>query len=134
MQESLRKRRRETWNLLVVKGYDYSRVVETIAGKYEVAPSTVRSDIRRMPDWVGKLAILDDDHGQSRLLELRKNRQRKWQMATEARQEDDLELERKIRDSIDKAIETDINLSQSLGETNEEPDEVALLADFTDDL
>ena len=122
MREELRKRRRETWEMLVVKGYDYRRVVNTLADRYDVAPGTIESDIHRIPDWIGKLAHYDDDKGLSRLMELRQNRQRLHQMATEARQEDDTALELKIRRRIDKAIETDIDLSQSLGKTYEEPD------------
>lgn len=122
MRKELRKRRRETWEMLVVKGYDYRQVVNTLADRYNVAPGTIESDIHRLPDWIGKLALFDDDKGQSRMMELWHNRQRLHQMATEARQEDDTALELKIRRRIDKAIETDIELSQSLGMTYEEPD------------
>lgn len=107
--------------MLVVKGYDYRRVVDTLAERYDVATGTIEADIHRLPEWIDKLAIYDDDDGHSRLMELRENRQRLHQMATEARKEEDLALELKVRRRVDKAIETDIELSQSLGLTNEEP-------------
>jgi len=126
MREELRKRRRETWEMLIVKGYDYRRVVDTLADRYGVATGTIEADIYRLPDWIDKLAYYDDDHGAARLMELRDNRQRLHQMATEARKDEDIPLELKIRRRIDKALETDIELSQSLGETYQEPDKLEL--------
>jgi len=138
MQEELRKRRDETFEMLVVKGYDYRRVVNTLADRYDVAPGTIKSDINRMDDWLPRLAWYDDDDGQARLRELRKNRQRMHQMATEARQDDDTELELKIRRNIGKAVETEVELSQSLGQMNEtadkvEVDGIEIVADFEED-
>jgi len=123
MQEDLQKRRDETFEMLVVKGYDYRRVVDTLAERYDVAPGTVKSDINRMDDWLPRLAWFDDDDGAGRLRELRKNRQRMHQMATEARKSDDVELELKIRRNIGTAVETEVELAQSLGTMNREPDE-----------
>ena len=122
MKEDLRQRRDETFEMLVIKGYEYRRVVDTLAERYDVAPSTIETDIGRMSDWLPRLAYYDDDSGAGRIIELKKNRQRLHQMATEARSEGDTALELKIRRRIDKAIEADIRLSQSLGLTNEEPD------------
>jgi len=138
MQEDLRKRRDETFEMLVVKGYDYRRVVDTLAERYEVTPSTIRTDINRMGDWLPRLAWYDDDDGTARLRELRKNRQRMHQMATEARQDGDVELELKIRRNIGTAVETEVELAQSLGQMNEEPEElevdgIEIVADFTDE-
>jgi len=124
MQEDLRKRRDETFEMLVVKGYDYRRVVDTLAERYDVAPGTVKSDINRMDDWLPRLAWFDDDDGAGRLRELRKNRQRMHQMATEARQNGDVELELKIRRNIGTAVETEVELAQSLGQMTETPDTV----------
>jgi hypothetical protein len=128
MKEELLQRRRKTWELLVVKGYDYGDVVTQLAAEFDCAESTLRSDIRRMPEWIDKLAHFDDDSGTGRLLELRENRQRYHQLATEARTDEDLssaerrKQELRFRRQIDKAIEMDIELSQSVGETHEEPD------------
>jgi hypothetical protein len=138
MQEDLRKRRDETFEMLVVKGYDYRRVVDTLADRYDVATGTIESDINRMDDWLPRLVHYDDDDGQGRLLELRKNRQRLHQMATEARQEDDHHLELKIRRQIDSSVDTEVELAQSLGQMTETADTLELdgvdtLANFTND-
>jgi hypothetical protein len=53
-------------------------------------------------------------------------------MATEARQDDDRHLELKIRRQIDTAVETEVELAQSLGEMNEEPTEANLNVDASD--
>lgn len=128
MNEDLRKRRDETFEMLVVKGYDYSRVVTTLADRYGVAESTLRSDINAIGEWLPKLSILDGA-GPGRLRELQKNRQRMHQMATEARSAEDPHLELKIRRSIDSAVETEVELAQSLGEMDEEPDEIEVSGD-----
>jgi len=138
MQEDLRKRRDETFEMLVIKGYDYRRVVDTLAERYDVAPGTIKSDINRMDDWLPRLVHYDDDNGSGRLRELHKNRQRLHQLATEARQENDRHLELKIRRQIDSAVETEVELAQSLGQMNETAEELELtgldvVADFTDD-
>jgi len=98
MQEELRKRRDETFEMLVVKGYDYSRVVTTLADRYDVVP---------------------------------KNRQRLHQLATEARQDGERLEELKIRRHIDKSVETETELAQSLGAMHEEPDEVQVDGDMS---
>jgi len=129
MKEELRKRRDETFEMLVVKGYDYSRVVTTLAERYDVTPSTIKTDINRMSDWLPRLSHYDADNGQGKLRELQKNRQRLHQLATEARQDDDRLEELKIRRHIDKSVQTEVELAQSLGEMHEEPDEHELAAD-----
>lgn len=139
MKQELRKRRDETFEMLVVKGYDYRRVVDTLAERYDVSPETIKTDINRMDDWLPRLTFYDDDDGAGRLRELKKNRQRMHQMATEARQDDDLRLELKIRRNIGTAVETEVEVAQSLGELPEEPDKhehtgedgAAVTVDFT---
>lgn len=124
MREELQKRRSETFEMLVVKGYDYQRVVTTLADRYDIAPSTIKTDINRMDDWLPRLAWYDDDDGAGRLRELQQNRQRMHQMATEARNDGDVNLELKIRRQIDSAVETEVELAQSLGAMNETSDEI----------
>nr|ADE29158.1 hypothetical protein [uncultured virus] len=131
MQEELRKRRDETFEMLVVKGYDYSRVVTTLADRYDVVPSTIETDINRMSDWLPHLSHYDDDNGQGKLRELQKNRQRLHQLATEARQDGERLEELKIRRHIDKSVETETELAQSLGAMHEEPDEVQVDGDMS---
>lgn len=120
MQEHLRKRRRETWEMLIVKGYDYRRVCDTLADRYDVVPKTIEKDIQRMDDWLPRLIHYDDDDGTSRLLELQANRQRLHQMATEARQDNERMDELKVRRHIDQNISTEVELAQSLGAMNRE--------------
>jgi hypothetical protein len=124
MREELQKRRDETFEMLVIKGYDYRRVTDTLAERYDVATKTIESDINRMNEWLPRLAWYDDDDGAGRLRELHKNRQRMHQMATEARKDGDVNLELKIRRQIDSAVETEVELAQSLGAMNETSDEI----------
>lgn len=129
MDEELRERREKTWNMLVVRGFDYSKVVSRLADEYDMSEGGIKSDIHRMDDWLPKLDDISYQSGVSRLRELRENRQRLQQMALQARKDDDLEQELKIRRQIDKAVQTDIQLSQSLGHADREEDGVDNLAD-----
>ena len=120
MDEDLRERRSETWELLVVRGFDYGDVVSRIATKHGVSETAVQTDISRMEDWLPKLDHTNFSSGVSRLRELRSNRQRRQQMVLEARRDDNRELERELLKEIDWAIDMDVRLSQSLGETHSE--------------
>lgn len=124
MNETLRERRHKTWRLLIAKGVGYRATVEKIATEFGVQEGTVEKDIERMGDWIGELARVDDDHGVSRLLELRENRRRLQRMATKAAKNDNTREELRIRRKIDKNLEMDIEISQSLGATYEKPDKV----------
>lgn len=121
MRDDLIKRRDRTWDLLIVKGLDYGKVVEQVSNDFDVKPNTIEKDISRMDDWLPELNELSPKSGYSRLMEIRQNRQRLQQMAIEARGEDDPHLELKIRRQIDSAIEKDVTLSQSLGISPMEP-------------
>lgn len=120
MDEQLRKRRSDTWDLLVVKGLDYRKVVRRVANKYGAKETTIETDITRMEQWLPELNHTNFSSGVSRLRELRENRQRRQQMVLEARRDGDTERERELLQEIDWAIETDVRLAQSLGETNSE--------------
>ena len=120
MNEEIRERREETWERLVIQGVAYGTVVSELADKYDTTESAIKADISRMDDWLPELDEASLSSGVSRLRELRDNRQRKQQMAHEAREVDNLKLELEIRREIDQAIETDVTLAQSLGETERE--------------
>jgi predicted nucleic acid-binding Zn-ribbon protein len=120
MDDSLRSRREDTWDLLVVKGLDYRKVVRRVSNKYGSPESTIESDISNMDSWLPDLDHTNFSSGVSRLRELRENRQRRQQMVLEARSEGDTERERALLQEIDWAIEKDVRLSQSLGETHSE--------------
>lgn len=132
MRDDLRERRERTWELLVVMGIEYSKAVSRVASEYDCAEGTVKSDISRMENWVGELDV-NYYTGVSRLRELRQNRQRKWQMAMQAQQDEDLGLERKIRKDIDDNIVKDIRMSQRLGLTNEEPTEIDIGGELSEE-
>lgn len=129
MDDELRKRREETWEMLIVKGYEYSRVVSTLADRYDCDEQAIKSDIRRMDKWINKLDRFTDTDATSRLKEIRRNRQRLHQMATEARSQEDIGLELSIRRRIDKAVELDVELSQSVGKTDREADKLEVDVD-----
>lgn len=122
MRDDLVERRERTWDLHVIKGFSTSEVSRKLASQYGVKEATIRKDISKMDEWLGKL----DDHtsktAASRMRELRQNRQRMHQMAMEARSDDDLKEELRIRRAIDSNIDRDVNIAQSLGVTHKEPD------------
>lgn len=124
MDDELRQRRQETWDLLVVKGIDYGKVVSRIASKYDISESGVESDISRMDNWLPELDPHNLESGLSRIRELRQNRQRLQQMALEAQNEGNLDKELRIRRQIEESVETDVELAQSLGLTEKEAEEV----------
>lgn len=124
MDPEIRERRLDTWDMLVVKGLDFSKVVSRLAEQYDTTENAIKTDISRMDNWLPKLDIASQKSGVSRLRELRQNRQRLQMMAMEAHQQGDLEKELKIRRRIDKAVETDVKLSQSLGLAEKEPEQV----------
>ena len=116
--------------MVLVKGLPTMQVARRLADQYDVKPNTIVKDIGRMDDWLPELQEQRplSQSTASRLREQRKNRQRMHQMADEARRDDDLGLaeERRIRSKIDEMLETDIRLSQSVGETPRAPDEVEM--------
>jgi transcriptional antiterminator len=122
MREDLRERRNKVFDLLVIKGYEYGDVVAKIAERFDVTERTVENDISNMSDWLPEVSQYDDDDGVAKILELRRNRQRLQQMATEARKEGDLRRELRIRRSIEASVETETELAQSLGHMTETPD------------
>lgn len=122
MEHELRERRDDIFQELVVKGRTYREVVNEISERHDTPVGTVKTDIYQMENWVPKLAVFDDDEGVGRLREMKKNRERLHALASEARKEGDTELELKIRRTIDKAIETHVELAQSLGQAHKEAD------------
>lgn len=110
------ERRERTHDLSIIQGLSRNEVVDRITDEFDVKPDTVRDDLRRMNEWVGNL-IETDSTGESRIRELREARGRLYDMALEAREAGDADLERKIVRDIVDSIATDIELCQSLGLT-----------------
>lgn len=133
MRPDLRERRKETWNRLIVQGFPYRQVCDHLGEKYDVTPNAIEKDISRMDDWIGDLIAVDDVSGYSRLMEIRQNRQRLQRMADEARRETDRDEELRIRRMIDKAVQLDVMISQSLGITDRAPSEVNVSGDMAHD-
>lgn len=122
MDPELRERREDTWKALVVQGRRYSDVVSYISNKYDTPESTIESDISRIDEWLPDLDAANHKSGVSRMRELRENRQNTHQVAQKARKEGELDTELKARRQIDRGIKIDVELSQSLGLTEQEPD------------
>ena len=123
MKEELRERRERTWELLVVMGVQYSQAVSRVANQFDVAESTVKTDISRMETWVDKLDV-SYYSGVSRLRELRQARQRLRQYEMQAQQDEDADLASRINDKIAQNLKADLRISQKLGLTNEEATQV----------
>lgn len=129
MNQELVERRERTFELLIVEGRQYTRVVETIAREYDITKSGVKTDINRMDNWLPK--IVEEDHarkdGLVRLKELRKNRQEMRRLYEELKEEVKRDPERDPRvlidilEKIDGNLDLDMALSQSLGHTDREP-------------
>ena len=107
------ERRERTYELYVIQGLSREETVDRVVEEFDVAPVTVANDLREMDDWVDKL-IQADPTGESRIRELRESRDRLYNLALDAREAGDTELERKIVADIVSAIATDIKLCQSL--------------------
>lgn len=126
MREDLRERREKTWELLQVRGHTPQQVAETLGPQYDVKPETIIKDIQRMDDWLGKLDAHVSATAQSRLVELRKARQREQQIRLEMRRSEDYDFhdELKAIRHVERNLELDIEASQSVGETERVPDQL----------
>ena len=114
--KDVRQRRLRVHELLVIQGVDYAEVLDLVSEEFGVARSTVEDDVANMSDWVGDLSRMSST-GEVRLLELRRQRQRLYELIQEARDREDLDLERKLLTDLLRSITVDLQLSQSLGLT-----------------
>lgn len=132
MRQDLRERRERTWEMLVVMGVSYTDTVSRVASEFDCAEGTVKSDISRMEDWVGKLDV-SYYSGVSRLRELRQARQRLRQYEMQAQQDEDPDLASRINDKYRKNVVKDLRISQKLGLTNEEPQQVEVAGELSEE-
>lgn len=125
MSDDLRKRREQTWQMLVVEDRDYGEVCETLAAEYDVTRSAIEKDIERMDNWLPKLDKGSVKSGASRIRELRHNRKRRRELLQEVRNDPDASRQEELAllRQIDQAIQMDVQISQSLGLTEREPQE-----------
>lgn len=125
MSDDLRKRREQTWQMLVVQDRDYGEVCETLAAEYDVTRHAIEKDIERMDTWLPKLDKGSVKSGASRIRELRHNRKRRRELLEEVRNDPDASRQEElaILRQIDQAVQMDVQISQSLGLTEREPQE-----------
>lgn len=79
IDEDLRQRREQMWEMLIGQDVGYAHVMTMLTDEYDVTESAIRSDIHRMENWLLKLNAVSDKSGVSRLRKLRQNRQRRRQ-------------------------------------------------------
>ncbi|WP_049898898.1 hypothetical protein [Halococcus agarilyticus] len=121
MCSETRDRRKSTWQLLQMEGVSEEETVATVAEEHGVNESTVSEDIRNMEEWLPKISRSAREAELSLLYELEENRQRLYEMADEARDEEDLSMELKIRRSIVNTIKLGGQLNEDIDRNPDEP-------------
>jgi len=116
MPNHVTERRERVHDFHVIRGLSREETVERVVSEFDIAPATVHEDLCSMSEWIGDI-VQTDPTGESRIRELRETRGRLYQLAIDAREDRDADLERKIVWDIVSAIATDIKLCQSLGLT-----------------
>ncbi|MFC7008526.1 hypothetical protein [Halalkalicoccus salilacus] len=107
------ERRRRIWELLVYEDPALTDVIKTITEEFETSKQTVEADLDSIDEWLPKLDLFRQVQGVALLAELRQNRQRLYEMAGEARDDDELVEERKIRAEINRSLNMERYLSDS---------------------
>lgn len=107
------ERRRRIWELLVYEDPALTDVIKTITEEFETSRETVEADLDSIDEWLPKLDLFRQVQGVALLAELRQNRQRLYEMAGEARDDDELVEERKIRAEINRSLNMERYLSDS---------------------
>lgn len=114
MPKQVRDRRLRVHELLVIEGVDYGEVLDRVAEEFDVSRSSVEDDVANMDEWVSSVTRMSPT-GEVRLLELRRGRQRLYELLEEVRADGDAELERRLLTNLLESITADLRLSQSLG-------------------
>ena len=125
MRSETRDRRKKTWELLQIEGLSEEEAVATVAEEHDVSESTVSEDIRNMEEWLPEISRSAREAELSLLYELEENRQRLHEMADEARDNDDLSVELKIRRSIVNTIKLGGQLNEEIDRNPDEPTGIA---------
>ena len=130
MRSETRDRRRATWKLLEMDGVSEAEATSMITAEYDVAESTVREDINTMSEWLPEVSRSARVAELSLVYEVEETRQRLYEMAEEARDNDDVDVELKIQQRI---IDT-IKLSNRLrDDIDRDPQEETLLDEMMKD-
>lgn len=112
MEPETHERRRRIWELLVQEDHSVPELIETVAEEFNTAPDTVEEEVETIDDWLHELDLLRRVSGISLLAELQQNRQQLHQMARQARDEEDLVQERKIRAEINRSLNIERQLNE----------------------
>jgi transposase len=130
MRPETRDRRKATWKLLKVDGVSEAEATSTITAEYDVAESTVRKDINTMAEWLPEVSQSARVAELSLVYEVEETRQRLYEMAEEAQDNGDVDMELKIQQRI---IDT-IKLSNRLrDDIDRDPREETLLDEMMND-
>ena len=111
-------------------GVSEAEATSMITAEYDVAESTVREDINTMSEWLPEVSRSARVAELSLVYEVEETRQRLYEMAEEARDNDDVDVELKIQQRI---IDT-IKLSNRLrDDIDRDPQEETLLDEMMKD-
>lgn len=130
MRDSLRERREETFELLIVMGVGFNETVARIADQFDCAEGTVKSDINRMSEWLPKLDPDGAGSSYTRLREVRQARQRQRRYEMMAQRDDDYQAASRIADRLIKNIRLEVELSERFGLVDDEPADLELAQDL----
>ena len=88
----------------MLRGDPRDDVISEIAADFDVDEATVAEDIASIDEWLPELDTFHEGSGIALLVELRANRQQLHQLADQARDDEDLTQERKVREEINRSI------------------------------
>ncbi|MDS0475683.1 hypothetical protein [Natrinema sp. 1APR25-10V2] len=110
-------RRTQIWERYVLRGEPRETVVAEVAADLDVDEATIREDLDSIRTWLPDLDEFRDIGGIALVVELRANRQQLHQLADEARDDEDITEERKIRQEINRSINVERQLHDTLPKT-----------------
>ncbi len=113
MTPSDRARRTRIWERFILRGEPREEVVTEIAAEFDVDEATIHEDFESITHWLPRLDEFRDMSGFALLLEFRANRQQLQQLADQARDDEDITQERKIRKEINRALNFERRLLES---------------------
>lgn len=131
MSDELRQRREETFERLYINDEPHGEVCDDLAAKYGVSRKTIESDIAEMDSWLPKLSPATES-GAARLRELERNQKRRRELLRELREEKEKPPEEsdysrgrelKLLNQLDQAATLYVDVAQSLGAIEREPQE-----------
>lgn len=122
MKAELRERREETYRMLYRHGVDHAEVVSRLSDRYGVSESAIRKDINRMSSWIRDIKP-DLGEGVLRLAKIRDQHQELELLAIRARQEGDIDAERRAREAVVRTLEAQARMAERLELTGDDEEE-----------